>query len=93
MEFHVQEGTRPFAAEPLDTKQHDSEKDSKTVEQPKYDALVPQSAKTEAADKKDSESKDKEKMLSPPSEWILKTDSRKKGEASFAEPAAKPPAL
>ncbi|NXB58284.1 MTAP2 protein, partial [Struthidea cinerea] len=92
MEFHVQEGTRPFAAEPLDTKQHDSGKDSKTVEQPKYDALVPQSAKTEAADKKDSESKDKEKMLSPPSEWILKTDSQKKGEDSFAEPAAKPPA-
>ncbi|NXH96770.1 MTAP2 protein, partial [Pachycephala philippinensis] len=92
MEFHVQEGTRPFAAEPLDTKQHESGKDSKTVEQPKYDALVPQSAKTEAADKKDSESKDKEKMLSPPSEWILKTDSQKKGEAGFAEPAAKPPA-
>ncbi|XP_039411152.1 microtubule-associated protein 2 isoform X38 [Corvus cornix cornix] len=92
MEFHVQEGTRPFAEEPLDTKQHDSGKDSKTVEQPKYDALVPQSAKAEAADKKDSESKDKEKMLSYPSEWILKTDSQKKGEASFAEPAAKPPA-
>ncbi|NWT89189.1 MTAP2 protein, partial [Lanius ludovicianus] len=92
MEFHVQEGTRPFAAEPLDTKQHDSGKDSKTVEQPKYDSLVPQSAKTEAADKKDSGSKDKEKMLSPTSELILKTDSQKKGEASFAEPAAKPPA-
>ncbi|XP_021388204.2 microtubule-associated protein 2 isoform X2 [Lonchura striata] len=92
MEFHVQEGTCPFAAEPLDTKQRESGKDSKTVEQPKYDALVLQSAKTEAADKKDSESKDKEKMLSPPSEWILKTDSQKKGEASFAEPAAKPPA-
>ncbi|XP_048166159.1 microtubule-associated protein 2 isoform X34 [Corvus hawaiiensis] len=92
MEFHVQEGTRPFAEEPLDTKQHDSGKDSKTVEQPKYDALVPQSAKAEAADKKDSESKDKEKILSYPSEWILKTDSQKKGEASFAEPAAKPPA-
>ncbi|XP_064289766.1 microtubule-associated protein 2 isoform X17 [Passer domesticus] len=92
MEFRVQEGTCPFAAEPLDTKQHESGKDSKTVEQPKYDALVPQSAKTEAADKKDSESKDKEKMLSPPSEWILKTDSQKKEEASVAEPAAKPPA-
>ncbi|XP_041267624.1 microtubule-associated protein 2 [Onychostruthus taczanowskii] len=92
MEFRVQEGTCPFAAEPLDTKQRESGKDSKTVEQPKYDALVPQSAKTEAADKKDSERKDKEKMLSPPSEWILKTDSQKKGEASFAEPAAKPPA-
>ncbi|XP_068052624.1 microtubule-associated protein 2 isoform X30 [Anomalospiza imberbis] len=92
MEFRVQEGTCPFAAEPLDTKQRESGKDNKTVEQPKYDALVPQSAKTEAADKKDSESKDKEKMLSPPSEWILKTDSQKKGGASFAEPAAKPPA-
>ncbi|NXC07162.1 MTAP2 protein, partial [Orthonyx spaldingii] len=92
MEFHVQEGTHPFAAEPLDRKQHESGKDSKTVEQPKYDALVPQSAKTEAADKKDSESKDKEKMLLPSSEWILKSDSQKKGEASFAEPAAKPPA-
>ncbi|XP_015490527.1 microtubule-associated protein 2 isoform X7 [Parus major] len=92
MKFRVQEGTCPFAAEPLDTKQRESGKDNKTVEQPKYDALVPQSAKTEAADKKDSESKDKEKMLSPPSEWILKTDSQKKEEASFAEPAAKPPA-
>ncbi|XP_032920450.1 microtubule-associated protein 2 isoform X26 [Catharus ustulatus] len=92
MEFRVQEGTCPFAAEPLDTKQRESGKDSKTVEQPKYDALVPQSAKTEAADKKDSESKDKEKILSPPSEWILKADSQKKGEASFAEPAAKPAA-
>uniref|UniRef100_A0A8C3RAY4 Microtubule-associated protein n=1 Tax=Cyanoderma ruficeps TaxID=181631 RepID=A0A8C3RAY4_9PASS len=86
MKFRVQEGTCPFAAEPLDTKQRESGKDSKTVEQPKYDALVPQSAKTEAADKKDSESK--EKILSPPSEWILQTDSQKKGEASFAEPAA-----
>ncbi|XP_077037215.1 microtubule-associated protein 2 isoform X20 [Agelaius phoeniceus] len=92
MEFRVQEGTCPFAAEPLDTKQRESGKDSKTVEQPKYDALVPQSAKTEAADKKDLESKDKEKVLSPPSEWMLKTDSQMKGEASFAEPAAKPPA-
>ncbi|KAM7048770.1 microtubule-associated protein 2 isoform 4-T9 [Acridotheres tristis] len=92
MEFRVQEGTCPFAAEPLDTKQRESGKDSKTVEQPKYDALVPQSAKTEAADQKDSESKDEEKMLSPPSEWILKTDLQKKEEASFAEPAAKPPA-
>ncbi|XP_058665919.1 microtubule-associated protein 2 isoform X8 [Ammospiza caudacuta] len=90
MEFRVQEGTCPFAAEPLDTKQRESGKDSKTVEQPKYDALVPQSAKTEATDKKDSESKDK--VLSPPSEWMLKTDSQMKGEASFAEPAAKPPA-
>uniref|UniRef100_A0A8C9MLY7 Microtubule associated protein 2 n=1 Tax=Serinus canaria TaxID=9135 RepID=A0A8C9MLY7_SERCA len=92
MEFRVQEGTCPFAAEPLDTKQRESGKDIKTVEQPKHDALVPQSAKTEAADKKDSESKDQEKMLSPPSEWILKTDSQKKGEVSFAEPAAKLPA-
>ncbi|XP_064573926.1 microtubule-associated protein 2 isoform X21 [Zonotrichia leucophrys gambelii] len=90
MEFRVQEGTCPFAAEPLDTKQRESGKDSKTVEQPKYDALVPQSAKTETTDEKDSESKDK--VLSPPSEWMLKTDSQMKGEASFAEPAAKPPA-
>lgn len=88
MKFRLQEGTCPFAAEPLDTKQRESEKDNKTVEQPKYDALVPQSAKTEAADKKDSESKEKEKALSPPSEWILQTDSQKKEEASFAEPAA-----
>ncbi|XP_063256202.1 microtubule-associated protein 2 isoform X1 [Prinia subflava] len=86
MKFRVQEGTCPFAAEPLDTKQRESGKDSKTLEQPKYDALVLQSAKTEAADKKDSESK--EKALSAPSEWILQTDAQKKGEASFAEPAA-----
>ncbi|XP_029815358.1 microtubule-associated protein 2 isoform X7 [Manacus vitellinus] len=90
MEFRVQEGARPFAAGPLDTKQHESGKDSKTVEQPKYDALVPQPAKTEAVDKKEPESKDK--MPSPPSERVLDTDSQKKGEASFAEPAAKPPA-
>ncbi|XP_064517992.1 microtubule-associated protein 2 isoform X20 [Pseudopipra pipra] len=90
MEFRVQEGARPFAAGPLDTKQHESGKDSKTVEQPKYDALVPQPAKTEAVDKKEPESKDK--MPSPPSEKVLDTDSQKKGEASFAEPAAKPPA-
>ncbi|XP_027743657.1 microtubule-associated protein 2 isoform X12 [Empidonax traillii] len=92
MEFRVQEGTRPFAAGPLDTKQHESGKDSKTVEQTKYDALVPQPAKAEAVDKKEPESKDKEKMPSPPSEKILETDSQKKGEASFAEPAGKPPA-
>ncbi|XP_052647909.1 microtubule-associated protein 2 isoform X28 [Harpia harpyja] len=92
MEFRVQEGARPFAAEPLDTKQHESDKDSKTGEQPKHDALVPQPAKTEAVDKKDSQSKDKEKMPSPLSEQILETDSQKKGEASFAEPAVKPPA-
>ncbi|XP_075009807.1 microtubule-associated protein 2 isoform X2 [Calonectris borealis] len=92
MEFRVQEGARPFTAEPLDTKQHESGKDSKTGEQPKHDALVPQPARTEAIDKKDSQSKDKEKMPSPLSEQILKTDSQKKGEASFAEPAAKPPA-
>ncbi|KAM6070709.1 microtubule-associated protein 2 isoform 2-T4 [Chlamydotis macqueenii] len=88
MEFHVQEGARPFTAEPLDTKQHESGKDSKTGEQPKHDALVSQPAKTEAIDK----DKDKEKMPSPLSEQILETDSQKKGEASFAEPAAKPPA-
>ncbi|NXN06484.1 MTAP2 protein, partial [Indicator maculatus] len=92
MEFRVQEGSRPLAAEPLDTKQPESGKESKTGEQPKYDALVPQPAKTEALDKKDSQSKDKEKMPSPLSEWILETDLLKKGEASFAEPAAKPPA-
>ncbi|XP_026708690.1 microtubule-associated protein 2 isoform X20 [Athene cunicularia] len=92
MEFRVQEGVRPFGAEPLDTKQHETGKDSKTGEQPKHDALVPQPAKTEAIDKKDSQSKDKEKMPSPLSEQILETDSQKKVEASFAEPGAKPPA-
>ncbi|KAM6269015.1 microtubule-associated protein 2 [Porphyrio hochstetteri] len=92
MEFRVQEGARPFTAEPLDTKQHESGKDSKTGEQPKHDALVPQPAKTEAIDKKDSQSKDKEKMPSPLSEQLLETDSQKKGEASFVELAAKPPA-
>ncbi|KAM9284217.1 microtubule-associated protein 2 [Cariama cristata] len=92
MEFRVQEGARPFTAESLDTKQRESGKDSKTGEQPKHDALVPQPAKTEAIDKKDSQSKDKEKIPSPLSEQILETDSQKKGEASFAEPAAKPPA-
>ncbi|XP_064371388.1 microtubule-associated protein 2 isoform X22 [Dromaius novaehollandiae] len=89
MENRVQEGTRPFTAQPLDTKEHEFWKDSKTGEQPKHDALVPQPAKTEAIDKKDSQSKDK--MPSPLSEQILETDSQKKGEASFAEPAAKPP--
>ncbi|XP_074766528.1 microtubule-associated protein 2 isoform X4 [Athene noctua] len=92
MEFRVQEGVRPFGAEPLDTKQHETGKDSKTGEQPKHDALVPQPAKTEAIDKKDSQSKDKEKMPSPLSEQILETDSQKKVESSFAEPGAKPPA-
>ncbi|XP_075612187.1 microtubule-associated protein 2 isoform X2 [Balearica regulorum gibbericeps] len=92
MEFRVQEGARPFTAEPLDTKQHESGKESKTGEQPKHDALVPQPAKTEAIDKKDSQSKDKEKMPSPLSEQVLETDSQKKGEASFAEPVAKAPA-
>ncbi|XP_037253600.1 microtubule-associated protein 2 isoform X27 [Falco rusticolus] len=91
MEFRIQEGARPFAAEPLDTKQHESGKDSKTGEQPKHDALVPQPAKTEAIDKKDSQSKDKEKMPTPLSEQVLETDSQKKGEASLAEPAVKPP--
>ncbi|XP_074950125.1 microtubule-associated protein 2 isoform X22 [Phalacrocorax aristotelis] len=91
MEFRVQEGARPFTAEPLDTKEHESGKDSKTGEQPKHDALVPQPAKTEAIDKKDSQSKDKEKIPSSLSEQILETDSQKKGEASFAESAVKPP--
>ncbi|XP_031409975.1 microtubule-associated protein 2 isoform X5 [Meleagris gallopavo] len=90
MEFHVQEGTCPFTTDPLDTKQQESGKDSKT-EQPKHDALVPQPAKAEATDKKDSQSKDKEKMPSPLSEQILETDSQKKLEASFAEPSAKLP--
>ncbi|XP_014815116.1 PREDICTED: microtubule-associated protein 2 isoform X6 [Calidris pugnax] len=89
MEFRVQEGARPFTAEPLDTKQHESVKDSKTGEQPKHDALVPQPAKTEAIDKT---SKDQEKMPSPLSEQILETESQKKREASFAESAAKLPA-
>ncbi|XP_068804046.1 microtubule-associated protein 2 isoform X2 [Struthio camelus] len=89
MENRVQEGARPFTAEPLDTKEHEVWKESKTGEQPKPDALVPQPAKTEAIDKKDSQSKDK--MPSPLSEQILETDSQKKGEATFAEPAAKPP--
>ncbi|KAM6421645.1 microtubule-associated protein 2 [Rhynochetos jubatus] len=91
MEFRVQEGTRPFTAEPLDTKQHESGKDSKTGEQPKHDALVPQPAKTEAIDKNDSQSKDKEQMPSPLSALVLEADSQKKREAGFAEPAAKPP--
>ncbi|TAR03153.1 hypothetical protein BV228_15455, partial [Lactiplantibacillus plantarum] len=56
---------------------------------PKHDALVPQPAKTE--DKKDSQSKDKEKTPSHPTEQISETDSQKKGEASFAEPASKLP--
>ncbi|XP_042678300.1 microtubule-associated protein 2 [Centrocercus urophasianus] len=76
--------------DPLDTKRQESGKDSKT-EQPKHDALVPQPAKTEATDKKDSQSKDREKMPSPLSEQILETDSQKKSEASFAEPPAKLP--
>ncbi|NXK53299.1 MTAP2 protein, partial [Chauna torquata] len=90
MEFRVQEDTCPFPTEPLDTKRQESGKDSKT-EQPKHDALVPQPAKTEAVDTKDSQSKDKEKTPSHLSEQILETDSQKKGEASFAEPAAKLP--
>lgn len=90
MEFRVQEGARPFAAEPLDSKQHESGKDSKTGEQPKHDALVPQPAKTDATDKKDSQSKDK--MPSPLSEQGFETDSQQRGEASFAAPAAEPPA-
>ncbi|OPJ80201.1 microtubule-associated protein 2 isoform A [Patagioenas fasciata monilis] len=92
MDFRVQEGAHLFTAEPLDTKQQESGTDSKTGEQPKHDALVPQPAKTEALDKKDSQSKDKEKMPSSLSEQILETDSQKKGELSFAELAAKPPA-
>ncbi|XP_010220865.1 PREDICTED: microtubule-associated protein 2 isoform X3 [Tinamus guttatus] len=89
MENRVQEGARPFTAEPLDTKEYEFWKDSKTGEQPKHDALVPQPAKTEAIDKKDSQSKDKIPL--PLSDQILETDAKKKGEATFAEPAAKPP--
>ncbi|XP_067993943.1 microtubule-associated protein 2 isoform X5 [Melanerpes formicivorus] len=92
MEFRVQEGSRPLAAEPLDTKQPESGKESKTGEQPKYDALVPQPAKTEALDKKDSQSKDKDKMPSRLSEPILDTEPLKKGEGGSAEPAVKLPA-
>ncbi|NXJ14762.1 MTAP2 protein, partial [Odontophorus gujanensis] len=90
MEFRVQEDTCPFTTEPLDTKRQESGKASKT-EPPKHDALVPQPTKAEATDKKDSLSKDKEKMPSPLSEEILETDSQKKLEASFAEPPAKLP--
>ncbi|NXU55353.1 MTAP2 protein, partial [Turnix velox] len=89
MEFHVREGAHPFTAEPLDTKQHESVTDSKSGEQPKHGALVPQPPKTEVIDKK---SKDKEGIPSPLSEPILDTESQKKGEASFTAPAAKPPA-
>ncbi|KAM8807032.1 microtubule-associated protein 2 [Eudromia elegans] len=89
MENRVQEGARPFTAEPLDTKEYEFWKDSKTGEQPKHDALVPQPAKTEAIDKKDLQSKDK--MPSPLSDQILETDDKKKGEATFVEAAAKPP--
>ncbi|NWH79956.1 MTAP2 protein, partial [Piaya cayana] len=92
MEFGVQEGACPFPAEPLDTKRRESGTDSKTGEQPKHDALVPQPAKTEAIDKKDPQSKDKEKTPSPLSEQISETEPQKKGEAGFAGPAAAPPA-
>ncbi|NWH60188.1 MTAP2 protein, partial [Geococcyx californianus] len=90
MEFDIQEGASPFTAEPLDTKQRESGKDSKTGEQPKHNALVPQPAKTEAIDKKDPQSKDKEKMPSALSEQILESDSQKKGEAIFIGPAVMP---
>ncbi|XP_025904622.1 microtubule-associated protein 2 isoform X2 [Nothoprocta perdicaria] len=89
MESRVQEGAHPFTAEPLATKEYEFWKDSKTGEQPKHDALVPQPAKTEAIDKKDPQSKDR--MPSPLSDQILETDAKKKGEATSAEPSAKPP--
>lgn len=62
METRDQEGTGLFAAEPLDTKE--SEKGSKTSEQLIHDALVPQPAKTETAEKAESQSKGEEKTVS-----------------------------
>nr|XP_056717533.1 microtubule-associated protein 2 [Euleptes europaea] len=53
MEIRGQEGASPFAAEPLHTKE--SERGSKTSEQPIHDALVPQPAKTETLGKTEGE--------------------------------------
>ncbi|XP_075790011.1 microtubule-associated protein 2 isoform X4 [Pelodiscus sinensis] len=86
MEIRDQEGKGPFTAEPLDTKEHKSEKDSKTGEQPKHDALVPQPAKTETLAKKDSWGKEEEKISPTVSGQILDADLQKKGEVSLAEP-------
>ncbi|XP_019409510.1 PREDICTED: microtubule-associated protein 2 isoform X16 [Crocodylus porosus] len=90
MEIQDQEGTGPFTAEPLDTKERESEKDIKTGEQPKHDALVPQPAKTEDTDKK--ESRGKEEGMLPTFSQTLDTDLQKKGEVSSTEPdsTAKP---
>ncbi|XP_044889063.1 microtubule-associated protein 2 isoform X1 [Mauremys mutica] len=88
MEIRDQEGTGPFTAEPLDTKERESEKDSKTGEQSKHDALVPQPAKTETLDKKESWSKEEEKMHPTVSGQTLDADLQKKGEVSFADPGA-----
>ncbi|KAG6939065.1 microtubule associated protein 2, partial [Chelydra serpentina] len=88
MEIRDQEGTGPFTAEPLDTKEHESEKDSKTGEQSKHDALVPQPAKTETLDKKESRGKEEEKMHPTVSGQILDADLQKKGEVSFADSGA-----
>ncbi|XP_050772058.1 microtubule-associated protein 2 isoform X15 [Gopherus flavomarginatus] len=87
MEIRDQEGTGPFTAEPLDTKERESEKDSKTGEQSKHDALVPQPAKTETLDKKESWGKE-EKMHPTVSGQTLDADLQKKGEVSFADPVA-----
>ncbi|XP_030436043.1 microtubule-associated protein 2 isoform X7 [Gopherus evgoodei] len=87
MEIRDQEGTGPFTAEPLDTKERESEKDSKTDEQSKHDALVPQPAKTETLDKKESWGKE-EKMHPTVSGQTLNADLQKKGEVSFADPVA-----
>ncbi|KAM9123067.1 microtubule-associated protein 2 [Pangshura tecta] len=88
MEIRDQEGTGPFTAEPLDTKERESEKDSKTGEQSKHDALVPQPTKTETLDKKESWGKEEEKMHPTVSGQTLDADLQKKGEASFADPGA-----
>ncbi|XP_065417084.1 microtubule-associated protein 2 isoform X3 [Chrysemys picta bellii] len=88
MEIRDQEGTGPFTAEPLDTKDRESEKDSKTDEQSKHDALVPQPAKTETLDKKESRGKEEEKTHPTVSGQTLDADLQKKGEISFADPGA-----
>ncbi|XP_032620931.1 microtubule-associated protein 2 isoform X2 [Chelonoidis abingdonii] len=87
MEIRDQEGTGPFTAEPLDTKERESEKDSKTGEQSKHDALVPQPAKTETLDKKEAWGKE-EKMHPTVLGQTLDADLQKKGEVSFADPGA-----
>ncbi|XP_067404845.1 microtubule-associated protein 2 [Emydura macquarii macquarii] len=88
MEIRDQKGTGPFTAEPLDTKEHESETDNKTGEHPKHDALVPQPAKTETLDKKESQGKEEEKMHPAVSGQTLDANLQKKGEVSFADPSA-----